>query len=149
MKNMCMQGIQYFSIVHSLHRMLTNEKLFLRAMGIVQNITGAGADVARSCILRAIYESASSGLESEPAGWESPDVPMEKHVAVAAVTPLVIPVALLLALDVVLRGLSARPGPGSVPVPTAGPLTALRARELLALEPRVSRAMARHKETLT
>lgn len=121
--------------------MLTNEKLFLRAVGIVRDVAGASADVAHRSILRAVHEGAIAVVQpaKQSSGgaewWEDPDLPLVTHVAAAATKPLVIPVALLLAQDEVLRSSSAG-------VQRAEPLSPSAARELLAREPRVARVMS-------
>lgn len=147
-------------------RMLTNEKLFLRAIGIVREVTGAGADLARLSILRAIHEE---GAPATPGGgsfagagdaaspwWMNDSVPLDAHVRVAAVTPLVIPVAILLAYESVLGSTVHSPAAVAASA-TSSAATVLRrepqaelklrlssagARDLLKREPRVAQAMA-------
>jgi hypothetical protein len=109
--------------------MLTNEKLFLRAVNIVADVSGAPHPVAHSSVLRAIY--------GDSGGPPAPDASLDAHVALAAVTPLVIPVAVLLAASD--ASLSSSP----VAAAEAPLLTVADARVALAAEPRVSRVLLR------
>jgi hypothetical protein len=111
--------------------MLTNHKLFLRAIGIVGAVAGCDAAAARRCVLRSIYGSALAQEELE--GFDDSDAAVVgRHIAVASQGERVIPTALMLALG----GNGGGEGKGKG-------LTPERARELLREEPRVRRALGR------
>ena len=103
--------------------MLTNHKLYLRAVGIVGEVGGVARRVAAGCVLRAVYGWDAGGeveaALAEDAEGSSPAA--LAHVARAAVVERVIPTALLLAVAERERG----------------GLTVEAARESLAREPRV------------
>jgi N-acetylmuramic acid 6-phosphate (MurNAc-6-P) etherase len=109
--------------------MLTNHKLFLRAIGIVAAVAGCDQGAARRCVLRSIYGSALGDAELE--GFDDSDAAVVgRHIAVASQGERVIPTALMLALG----------GGGGG---EGGLLTPERAREVLREEPRVRRALGR------
>ena len=107
--------------------MLTNHKLYLRAVGIVGEVARVPARGAVAAVLRAVYGWEGAG-EAEAALEEEARDPGAalKHVAAAAVVEHVIPTALLLAV-------AAREGVA---------LGAARARGALQKEPRVRLAAA-------
>jgi len=80
--------------------MLTNHKLYLRAVGIVAEVAGVTRAAAAGSVLRAVYgwderEDVARALAEEE---EGKGVASLKHVAQAAVVERVIPTALLLAV---------------------------------------------------
>ena len=78
--------------------MLTNHKLYLRAIGIVSSLARCSADEARSAILRTVYNTDEAKDIDALLSAEEKDANMvHQHVARASITPLVIPTALLLA----------------------------------------------------
>lgn len=78
--------------------MLTNHKLFLRAIGIVASLARCSAGEARYAILRSIYNvDKSTDIDALVAAEEKDANMVHQHVARAAITPRVIPSALLLA----------------------------------------------------
>jgi N-acetylmuramic acid 6-phosphate (MurNAc-6-P) etherase len=103
--------------------MLTNHKLYLRAVGIVGEVAGVARRVAAGCVLRAVYgwdarEAVEGALVEEEEGQGASAL---RHVAAAALVERVIPTALLLAVG-------EREGSA---------LTVAAARAALAMEPRV------------
>ena len=109
--------------------MLTNHKLFLRAVGIVDALARCGAAAARRAVLRAAYALDDEAAVDALLARERADAAaVHEHVARAAVAPAVIPTALLLA---------APPPPRAVRRATVAD-----ARAALAAEPSVLRAAA-------
>ena len=103
--------------------MLTNHKLYLRAVGIVGEVAGVARRAAAGSVLRAVYgwdarEAVEAALAEDAEGTGASSL---EHVARAAVVERVIPTALLLAV-------ADREGRG---------LTVAAARGALASEPRV------------
>ena len=120
--------------------MLTNHKLFLRAIGIVADVAGVEAALARTCIMRSIYalddDAAVELLEAErtdgegSSGASSSGTSVAAHIALASVTEKVIPTALMLAMSEGGGGRGKRLG-----------LTVAAARDLLQEQPAVRRAL--------
>lgn len=78
--------------------MLTNHKLYLRAIGIVTSLVRCTILESRRAILRAIYElDDTKEIDALILTEEQDDSTVHKHVAKASTTPRVIPTALLLA----------------------------------------------------
>jgi len=78
--------------------MLTNHKLFLRAIGIVASLARCSAGEARHAILRSVYNiDESTDIDALVAAEEKDANMVHQHVARAAIIPRVIPSALLLA----------------------------------------------------
>ena len=103
--------------------MLTNHKLYLRAVGIVGEVGGVGRPAAAGAVLRAVHgwdspQRVQAALEEDREGTGTAAL---HHVASAAVVERVIPTALLLAVG-------EREGRG---------LSVAEARGALAREPRV------------
>lgn len=150
------------SIFHNrmINLMLTNAKLFHRACGIVADVTHAPAELARKCVLRAIYHrddtTSSSGsstrveysdadlallatsgsgpaIAAQYAGQsfaELEALPVSTHVHNASSQLSVVPTAIMLAVDALVRGVT----------PASG-MTELQARALLRHEPVIRRAI--------
>jgi hypothetical protein len=114
--------------------MLTNHKLYLRAVGIVGEVAGVPPGPARAAVLRSIYgvDDAGEVAALEAAEGADPGV-VAAHIARASVTEQVIPVALVLALSGAGKGL----GGGA-----EGGTTVADARRALAAHPAVRRAVA-------
>lgn len=106
---------------------LTNHKLFLRAIGIVSDVANVSAAAAKAAILRAAYgwDDAAEVARAEVAEAKDATVAL-RHIEHAAVTALVIPTALVIALC---------GAAGHV-------ITVAEARDALAAEPRVHLAVA-------
>ena len=132
--------------------MLTNHKLYLRAVGIVGEVGGVGAAAARHALLRSIYSTdddsavaamaaaeAAEGVAAEGGGGGV----VAAHIVRASVTDYVIPIALLLLLEgreEGERGFNSvgdgdRRGGG-------GGMSVAAARALLAAQPAVRKAIA-------
>jgi hypothetical protein len=108
--------------------MLTNHKLFLRALRIVDALAGCGAAGAHRAVLRAVYGADDAAAVDALVAAEAADAEaVLAHVARAATTPAVIPTAALLAAA----------GPG---------LTVAAARQALAAQPRVALALRALRE---
>jgi len=77
---------------------VSNNKLFFRAIRIIQGVTDVDAGTARGCLLSAIH-----GLERDEVAKRERDDPkwavISHHVIVATPKPLVLPHAILLASD--------------------------------------------------
>jgi hypothetical protein len=107
--------------------MLTNHKLFLRALGTVDALARCGAAAARRAVLRAAYAlDDEAAVEALIARERADETAVHEFVARAAVAPAVIQTALLLA---------APPPPRA-----ARRATVADARAALAAEPSVLRA---------
>jgi hypothetical protein len=107
--------------------MLTNQKLFLRAVGIASDVAGVSSAAARRALLRAAYGADDvSAIEAEEAADARA---IERHVARASVVEKCIPTALLLCL------LERERGAGSAAA------TVAEARAALARQPNVRRAL--------
>ena len=68
---------------------ISNNKLFARALDMVEQLGGVNRTTARMCLLRSIYGMDAVG-DKEPAS-------VERHVSAAVRVQLVVPVALVLA----------------------------------------------------
>lgn len=125
--------------------MLTNAKLFHRAVGIVADVTATTLPLAERSVLRAIYKrDESAGGDGPTDGAAAPggavptlealqsSVPVSAHVSAAATQKGIVPLAIMLALDAKAR--------------TAGslstPLTVAQAAQLLVAQPVVRKAIA-------
>ena len=107
--------------------MLTNQKLFLRAVGIASDVAGVSAAAARRALLRAAYGADDiSAIEAEEAADARA---IERHVARASVVEKCIPTALLLCLLERERGVG------------GAAATVAEARAALARQPNVRRAL--------
>ena len=115
--------------------MLTNAKLFHRAVGIVVDVTGAKREAAQEAVLRAIYQRdglADGGPPGAPGGGASlahiaAELSVSAHVKAASTQKDVVPVAIMLAID----GARAH----------KEPLSVASAKTLLAEEPIVRKAI--------
>ena len=112
--------------------MLTNAKLFHRAVGIVADVTAAPHEAALAAVLRAIYRRDAAGdvgPHGAPGGGATlaalATAPVSRHVAAASTQKDVVPLAIMLALAA-----------GAEP-----PLTVAGAQALLSAEPVVRRAI--------
>jgi N-acetylmuramic acid 6-phosphate (MurNAc-6-P) etherase len=86
---------------------LSNNKLFFRAIGIVEALTGVDKERALDSVLAAIYADASTPDEAARI-TELRELPVSAHVAAAAQVQRVVPVAILLALGAYRAATDAR-----------------------------------------
>ena len=117
--------------------MLTNHKLFLRAVGIVADVGGAAPARARRALLRAAYGlDDARALDALDAAEAADARAVERHIARASEAEMVIPTALVL----VLLGEGGEGG-GAGGAGDAGAVTVGEARVRLRRQPNVRRAV--------
>jgi N-acetylmuramic acid 6-phosphate (MurNAc-6-P) etherase len=117
--------------------MLTNVKLFHRAVGIAADVAACPRGLAEACMLRAIY--GVEGSEADVAARFAA-TPVLAHVAAASTQLHLVPVAVLLALDTLARaGGEGCEGAGAGARPA---LTVAGAQEALKAEPVLRKAIA-------
>jgi hypothetical protein len=76
---------------------ITNQKLFHRALSIVQSVSQCSSAVARTSLLRSIYHRDFTAGEVGPSLAEIDELPASSHVRSAALQMDLVPVAILLA----------------------------------------------------
>lgn len=120
--------------------MMTNAKLYHRAVGIVSDVTGVGRHDAERCVLRAIYKKNEEADEGDITTLQT-TVPVSAHVSAAATQKGLVPLAIMLALDVQAR--AKRRGQQSGGGEGKAALTISDAQELLRVQPIVRKAIAK------
>ena len=134
--------------------MLTNTKLFHRAVGIVADVAGVSRALAERCVVRAIYgvdeEDEAPGAAGAAGGGgaaalqlssllDAATTPVSAHVKAASTRKGVVPLAIMLAVDGARDRL--REGAAAAAAAPAG-MTVAQAAALLADEPVVRKAIA-------
>lgn len=69
---------------------ISNNKLFFRTVGIIQDLTGASEEIARKSLIASVYKT-------DAVTAEQLDAPISKHIEASKTVDKVVPVALLMA----------------------------------------------------